>query len=230
MAAFRLAASEGADMIEFDVRLTRDRVFAVQHDRTLKRTAGRRVLLRKKTLEELEKYDVGTWRGPRFRGERIPTLDAVLAWLPAGMGANIEVKTDGDRLRRKEMVHVLVSALRRTKVQHRVLVSSFDHRFLRLLHMHDPAIRLGVLYVPLRDAARRPSVIARRCGARAFICSRAQLRRRHSADAHAHGLTVIAYGVNSAAHLSAVRRRGSDAVITDHPALLIPLLHSGFST
>jgi len=224
MAAFRLAAEAGADMIELDVRMTRDGELVVHHDRRLGRTSDGKGRIRALSLADVRSADAGAWYGRRFRGERIPTLGEVFAVLPRAVGIDIEVKTDGDRRRSALMARTLCRAVHRAHRRESVVISSFDHGFLRRVRRLDPALRLGVLYVPVRDRFRSAAEIARRSGACMFICSRNQLRRRHLREAHEAGLTVAVYGVNTADAASAAARAGVDALISDHPGRILRAL------
>jgi len=224
MAAFRMAAEAGADMIEFDVRMTRDGELVVHHDRRLGRTSDGKGRLRSLSAREVRAADAGAWYGRRFRGERIPLLGEVLAALPRAVGLDIEVKTDGDRRRSGAIARALARAIHGARRREGVIVSSFDHGFLRRLHRLDPALRLGVLYVPVRDRFRSAREIARRSGAAMFICSRNQFRVRHLREARAAGLAVAVYGVNTAGDAAAAARAGVDAVITDHPGRILRAL------
>ena len=94
LAAFNLAWELGADVIEADFYLTADGHIVAHHDETTKRTAGVNRPVAKQTLAELKKHDVGAWKHSRFAGERIPTLQEVLATIPAGRAIFIEIKTD----------------------------------------------------------------------------------------------------------------------------------------
>ncbi|MBP8976492.1 MAG: glycerophosphodiester phosphodiesterase, partial [Bacteroidetes bacterium] len=72
LAAFRMAArAEGIDMIELDVRLTKDNEVIVLHDRTLQRTTTGNGAARKYTLKEIQEYDAGSWFHPSFSSERV---------------------------------------------------------------------------------------------------------------------------------------------------------------
>jgi len=227
MAAFRLANSSGAEMIETDVRLTKDLEFVVHHDRNLGRTTNGRGSVWKRNCSEITHLDAGFWFHPRFAGETVPSLRGVLAWLPPLIGLNIEVKTDGDWRPRSLVARRLCAILAESFTDYRrLLVSSFDHRLLRCIRAVNPFIPIGVLYMAVRDAGRKPSVLAGCCGASAFICSRAQIRKRHVRDAHAHNLDVNCYGVNTQAHLATVVRHGVEGVITDFPARMVHLLRS----
>ena len=220
MAAFHAAVAAHADLIELDVRFTHDMVPVVIHDRTLARTAGRRGAVRDHSLAELRSYDAGRWFHPRFAGEQIPPLSTVLCELPVSMGINIEVKPDGDR----RPLSVLADRLRDELQSHcgrrDVLVSSFDHHFLRAFRRSTPSVPVGVLLHPLRDLVRRSVSIARRLDASYIFCSRSRIRRAMVDAAHAEGVGVGVYTVNTAQALPRLIRYGVDLIFTNHPAAI----------
>jgi glycerophosphoryl diester phosphodiesterase len=61
LAAFRRAIADGAEGIEFDVRLAKDNVPVVIHDADLKRVGARNGSVGEYTSAELGKIDVGSW-------------------------------------------------------------------------------------------------------------------------------------------------------------------------
>jgi glycerophosphoryl diester phosphodiesterase len=93
LAAFRLAWEQGADGIEGDFALSSDGRIVCIHDKDTKRVAGIDFSVSETTLAELQTLDVGAWKGERWRGERIPTLEEVLAIVPAGKKAVLEFKS-----------------------------------------------------------------------------------------------------------------------------------------
>lgn len=220
LAAFRRAVRDGADMIELDVRLSADGEPVVIHDRRLFRTTGARGRVREWTAAELEKLSAGARRGRAWAGERIPRLTTVLRTLPTTIGLNIEVKTDGDRQRSGLMVERLAGLLRSAAGRRDILISSFDHGFLRTFHRRFRSVPVAVLYLAVRDFGRSPLLLARRAGADVFVCSRTQLRTRWIRKAHAGGIRVLVYGVNTVRQLAVLLRRGVDGVMTDYPARL----------
>jgi glycerophosphoryl diester phosphodiesterase len=223
MAAFRKALEAGADMIELDVRMTVDRHIVVHHDRSLGRTSDGRGRVATKTLRELRTLDAGSWFSRSFRNERIPTLAEVLEELPHSLGINIEAKRDGLE-NAQAFEDSLLRLIRKARRIDSVVVSSFDHVFLRRLHLLAPSLVLGVLYVPVRDRFRRVKSLARHAGASVFVCSRNQLRVRHVREAHANAIHIAVYGINSGADLDIAKGKGVDAVITDYPERILPLL------
>lgn len=217
LAAISLAIDKGADMIEVDVRLTRDFFLVVHHDRNVRRTTNGKGNIWDLTLDELRRLDAGSWFSPRFGRERIPTLRQVMELLPDHVTINIEMKTDGDPRTRIALEEASILAVLEKRFEDRAIISSFDHKFLKRVHSLYPAITTGALYVPVRDARKSPSRLARNLGVHAFICSRTQVRPRLVVDAHEHDLIVGCYTINTAAHLEAMLALNVDAIITDNP-------------
>jgi glycerophosphoryl diester phosphodiesterase len=92
LASACMAWEQGADALEVDVHLTRDGRLAVIHDPDTRRTAGTSLRVGESTLDELKQLDVGAWRGRVFAGERISSLEEILATVPDGKRVFIELK------------------------------------------------------------------------------------------------------------------------------------------
>jgi glycerophosphoryl diester phosphodiesterase len=121
LAAFRLAWERGVKAIELDVHLTRDGELIVSHDGDTKRTTGTPGAIKESTLEELRRLDAGRWKGPRWEGEKLPTLGEALATMPEGARCFIEVKVG------PESVPALVKAVRASgKRPEQLVVISFN--------------------------------------------------------------------------------------------------------
>ena len=87
-AAFALAVSDGADMIEFDVRLSSDGVPVVFHDNRTGRTAKRNLAVARTPAARL--------RAVRLKnGEKLPFLADVLEIVGGIVPVNIESKASG---------------------------------------------------------------------------------------------------------------------------------------
>jgi glycerophosphoryl diester phosphodiesterase len=86
--AVRLALSLPADMIEIDIRKSRDNVLYVMHDKDTGRTADRDINIEQSTSGEIALVRLKN-------GEPIPTLDDVLRLVGGRVGLNIEIKSDG---------------------------------------------------------------------------------------------------------------------------------------
>ncbi|MEQ9143083.1 MAG: glycerophosphodiester phosphodiesterase family protein [Parvibaculaceae bacterium] len=113
--AFRNAIKAGADGIELDVHLTRDKVLVVHHDESLKPAIARgkngewltrpTPRIKDLTFEELQAYDVGRLRTgagyaarypeqEAFDGARVPSLEAVIDLVKREAGPSFVVYTE----------------------------------------------------------------------------------------------------------------------------------------
>jgi glycerophosphoryl diester phosphodiesterase len=96
LAAFKLAIEQGADGIEADFHLSKDGHVVCLHDADTQRVAGKKLLAKEAPFEELRLLDVGSWKGPQWKGERMPTLEEVLAAVPDGKRIYIELKSSSE--------------------------------------------------------------------------------------------------------------------------------------
>jgi glycerophosphoryl diester phosphodiesterase len=154
MEAFRLGIEAGADGIELDVHLTADGQLAVIHDDTLERTTDRTGAVRDLSMDAIREADAGAMftrpddDGFPFRGKglTVPTLDEVLAWLPADVALVVEVKAAA-------AADAVVAAVRDHPVRAsgRLAVISFDERAIERVRELDPEIRTGYLLVPTQQ-------------------------------------------------------------------------------
>jgi glycerophosphoryl diester phosphodiesterase len=90
--AFKEAIRLGVHMIEFDVFKTKDGALVVIHDKTLDRTTNGSGKVADFTLAEIKSLDAGSWKGPEFFGEKVPTFDEVLQIMPRNIWLNIHLK------------------------------------------------------------------------------------------------------------------------------------------
>jgi len=229
--SFRRALDLGADALELDVHLTRDRQIVVSHDGDGRRMAGVPRAIAASTLDEVRGWDAG-WgfraadgsRPFAGRGVRMPALEEVLAELP-GVVINVDLKPRSD-----DLVEAFVALLRRRRDEGRVIAASFHHANLvglrRRFFAGETALgRREVLQLlvlpaalwsrlPLRGtAAQLPTRVGPlKLTTPAFIarCKAARLR-------------VDFWTVNRPAEAQALAALGVDGVMTDDPAAICPL-------
>ena len=75
LAAIRLGAEMGFRGVEFDVMLAGDGTPVLIHDETLERTTGVKGEVARTSWAELAQLDAGSWKGEKWRGERIPSFE-----------------------------------------------------------------------------------------------------------------------------------------------------------
>src|SRR4051812_27528259 len=93
IASYKLAIEQGADGFEGDYWLNADGQILDLHDADTKRVAGQKLSITKDSFKELRALDIGSSKDPKWRGERIPTLEEVLDVVPAGKTVFLELKS-----------------------------------------------------------------------------------------------------------------------------------------
>lgn len=151
LASFQMALDQGVDGIELDVRFTKDRVLVVCHDATIRRTSNGKGYVQDYTLEEIRKFDFGSWYGPEFAGEKIPTLEETFEFLQnEDILLNVEIK-NGPVLD-EGMEEELLRLIEKYQFNDRILVTAFNHLSLQKVHELDPNIKIGfILHTNLID-------------------------------------------------------------------------------
>jgi len=125
LGSFKLGYEQEADAVELDIHLSKDGRLVVLHDFDTARVAGVHAKVEDRTLEELRKLEIGQWgrwKGSAF-SEKMPTLEEVLALVPAGRRLFVEIKCQGSASAtarcRDQLVPELVRVLRQHPVQAR---------------------------------------------------------------------------------------------------------------
>ncbi len=226
LASFELAVrAPGIDMVELDVRLTKDEEVIVLHDRTLQRTTTGNGIARKYTLDELKNYDAGSWFDPAFKAERIPTLKEVFGLVGASRWVDVEIKSEPmDAKRRSLVLERVLSVVDESAMSDSVFFSSFDHHLVADLKRIRPGVVTGVLYNFFRDFGRSPSKLARRANSSVFICAKGELQHSMIGDAHAHGIAVYVYTLNSVKDAQKMIQLGVDGIISDNADDIVSLV------
>lgn len=126
------ALEHGIDGIELDIRLTRDGVAVVTHDKDLRRIAGNNRKIESVLSKELR--DI-----PLRRGSTIPELDEVTSNVPPPMLFDIEIKD-------VEAFYAVAKKLRTSKtLRDRTIISSFHKDVIELVEKEIPDVRKFLL-------------------------------------------------------------------------------------
>jgi glycerophosphoryl diester phosphodiesterase len=141
--AYELALKEGADGLECDIRLSRDGEIVCVHDRTLNRTSNGRGTVSALSLEELKKFDYGSWHRHRQPAELL-VLDQLLELVKS---ANVQlfVETKHPVRYRNEVERKLVEALKRHELDSQIVMMSFSPTAVKAFREQAPDIRTVLL-------------------------------------------------------------------------------------
>lgn len=121
LASFQLGWRE-TTTCELDIQPTSDGRLLVIHDDSTRRTTGIDFKVAKHPLSELRQLDAGSWKGARWRGEKLPPLEEVIAAMPTKKQLLIEIKSG------PEVIPELARVIRVSGREKRVLLHSFSYR------------------------------------------------------------------------------------------------------
>ena len=236
--AMRKAVEEGANALEFDVHLTRDKVLVVAHDPKLGRVSEGPGRISRMTREEVQRVDAAYWWVPgkvvdhdaseyplrgRHAGDpslRIPTVEEVLDEFPA-LPLTIEIKA-------MRAARPLVELLRARGRGDVTVTAYLDHRLWPVRRAGagvglSPALgglawfrlRLLLRIPPRRSRYQRIQVPPKIWGI-TFLDTRGRFVRA----AHRAALKVDAWTIDDASEMDRVIDLGVDGIMTDSPSVL----------
>lgn len=129
------AMALGVDMVEVDVRLSRDYVPVIFHNAQLTPIASCPRGLCELTVSELKELDVGRWRGLEFRGERILTLDETLDLVQGRMPINLDIKVPA-------AIVPVIARIQRRRMIDEVVLSGCSWAHVRLVRRLEPQLHV----------------------------------------------------------------------------------------
>ena len=242
LAAFARAKADGADGIEFDVRLAADGVPVCVHDAGLRRTALRPGRVSDFTSDELAGVDVGTWfnrRNParardEYAREGVPTLARVLE-LYGGRFRALYVELKCGRGEAERLARAAVEVISaRGQMARRFRVASFDLRALAEVHRLAPELRTAALFERRLGrphiSARELIALARGCGASELALHRSLATPRRIRAAREAKLPVVVWTADESRWAATAAYWGFRAVITNHPARLRAALDAALAS
>ncbi|MFC3505529.1 glycerophosphodiester phosphodiesterase family protein [Micromonospora krabiensis] len=217
LVAQEIARRGGADWIENDVQPSKDGIPFILHDGTVDRTTDGTGNIRDLTAAQIKALDAGSWFGPQYVGERVPTLAEQLADLRT-RGGNLLLEIKGKHSR--DEVATIIQVIRDERMMSRVFVQSFEVDALRYTYELAPELPLGLLRSSL-DAD--PVAVAKDLHLTAYNPDGNALLARPEvvAELHTAGVAVMAWTVDSAGLWQRLERIGTDGVITNRAAELV---------
>lgn len=211
--SFILASRLGADGIELDVHITKDKQVVVCHDHEINRTSNGTGAIADYTLEELRQFDFcyPTTFGNRFAGTKISTLGEVYdAVKHTDMIVNVELKYMSAQ---PEGVALTLAVTEKHGMKNRVIYSSFAHNGL----VEAKRLDSTCVVAPLYGSMENPCEAALAYGASALHPAYGDtLIPGYIDEAHSKGLRVHPYTVNIAEDMLKLIVLGADALITNY--------------
>lgn len=215
MASFELAEQLGADYIELDVRLSKDGELVVIHDVNLDRTTNGTGFVDDYTVNELRRFDAGSFFDPGYSGETISTLEEVLDRFGGRIGLLIETK---DPERYPGLERKLAEELKRHRGLKDIMLQSFDFDSSKRMHELLPDVPVAVLVHEDKYPLSGDMLDELASYASYINCKVDQLDWKAVADIHKRGGKVMAWTVRTEKDMKRAKKLGVDGIITDYPA------------
>jgi glycerophosphoryl diester phosphodiesterase len=219
MPAFEACVALGYRYLETDVRVTADGVLVAFHDPTLERTTDRAGRIEQLPWSEVATARIGG-RAPLVRLE-----DLLGAW--PDVRFNLDVKAAG-------ALAPLVRLVRRLKIVDRLCLASFsDARVAAARRLLGPSLCTslgprGVAALRLSSYSPRAAGLVRMAAGCAqvplHLGGRALVDERFVTAAHARGLQVHVWTVDTGEDVATLLDLGVDGIMTDRPAMLREVL------
>ncbi|HEY7316999.1 MAG TPA: glycerophosphodiester phosphodiesterase family protein [Candidatus Binatia bacterium] len=214
--AFEKAIEADADMIELDCQQTRDGHIVVFHDERLRRTTGASGNVRSKSLEQLKQLDVGLWKKKSFKGERVLTLEEVLALIVGRVGLCLDIKQFNGSQPGIEIK--LLFTLSHYDYLDQTIFSSFNYQCLERVREFAPEARIGLIVA--KGIKEDPFAAAERLGAGSVHVQKEIVTRPFLEKAWDAGLDVHVWTVNNAHEIAKFAALGVQGVVSDYPEKL----------
>lgn len=232
LASFQQAIDDGADGIEFDVRLARDEVPVVIHDSTLQRTAGFSGRVGRYSSQELSKIGVGSWFNQKhpskarreFSQETVPALPAALEYLRDFKGLiYLEMKCSKDTY--APLVESVASIVEGSGMMDRIVIKSFKLEALERLRKRLPKAHIAVLFSPKITNFIKPR---NRLITKALELQANEISLHYSLatpkavrEAADYGFPVTIWTADHPAWVKRAENLGIHAIVTNNPSRLL---------
>jgi len=214
MISFKEAQKAGADGIELDVQLSRDKELVVIHDPTVDRTTDGSGSVRELTLDQLKQLNAAH-QSKTVDFAPIPTLRDVMEWL-AGTDLLLNIELKNAVYPYEGMEEKVIDLIREYDMEERVILSSFNHYSLVYCHRLAPDIETAPLY---SEGLYMPWVYAESIRAKSIHPKFRAAPNEIIEQCQQAGIAVRPYTVNRKGEMKRLFRVGCSAFITDDPNL-----------
>ena len=211
IAALEQAIRDGAPIAEIDVQQLSDGTLIVMHDSNFKRTAGEDVCVWDAEAELLQHLEVGDRFSAAYRGEKIPTLEEMLACAKGRICLMIELKYTGQEEHLEEEVISLLAAYDMTE---ECIIGSMNKGILQTVKELDPEISTVYIAHDLDETEYDLDY------ADSYSIEGKNLTADMVDAIHYTGKAVYGWTANSSAAMAWIEGTGADGVITDDVRLL----------
>lgn len=240
LAAFQKAIEEGADGLEFDVRIAKDGVPIVFHDATLRRIAKRNIKVINFTAQEMQNLEVGNWfnlkypkkADPKFSRETVPTLAQFFDFLGDYQGLlYLELKCKEAEI--PALVKNVTEIVRKSKLFPNLIIKSFKLKAVAETNKILPEVRTAALFAPqiMTILQKQTHLIdkAKECQADELSLHFSLATQKIVESAENQGLPTVIWTADHPVWVKRASEIGLKAIITNNPARLLAKRYEFFN-
>ena len=209
--AFKLAFEQNADGVEFDTYQHESGII-VFHDRTLARRARETGFLLDTPWHSLKTMNIGD-------GERIPTLNETLRCVPENKWCNIEIKHLNNI---DSWVKEVKNAVQHSGINiDKLLISSFNHHWLKAISNQWPDIKIGALTASYELDC---TASAKTLGAYSVNIALDAVDKQFVQTSQQDGFDVFVYTVDEPRDMLMLKAWGVNGIFTNVPDVALRVL------
>lgn len=208
--AFRAGCENGAEVVECDIHLTKDKKLVVIHDGTLNRTTNGKGWVKDYTFEELRQLDAGD-------GEKIPTLEEVIETVFSyKKKLIIEIKAEDENIA-EELTNAFISFLSsRQEIIPRIYLHSFWHSVVKRMKQQFPDLKTFLILMAGLSAEQIFQLLLD-ANANGASIEQDYISPKLVELAHAHNLELNAWLLNDEYAFEKMKKMEVDGLITNYP-------------
>lgn len=211
VAAAKLAWQVGADAVEVDLHLASDNRVVIIHDKDTKRTCpGKNLVVKTTPSMVLRDLDAGSWKDPKFKGEKIPYLTEIVATVPDGKTLVAEIKCGS------EIIPHLRREIERSGKLEQIVFISFGWETIRDLKKEFPQNKCYWLSGSKADARKKLNEVAE-AGLDGVNLHYQAISDDLIAAAKELNLEVLAWTVDDPAEAKRLTALGVNKITTNRP-------------
>jgi glycerophosphoryl diester phosphodiesterase len=207
--AIHRALSLPVDMIEIDIRKSRDNDLFVMHDKMTGRTAGKDINIERATSDEISRIRLNN-------GEPVPTLTDVIKAVAGSAGLNLEIKSDGAGL-------LVAEYFASSDYDGYVLLSSFKETEVLAVRRALPSMPTSIIF-DVFTVREVPSY--KEQGYRIVILRKKTVSEKLVDACHKQGIDIYVWTVDDEEEMRKFITWGVDGIYSNRPSVLKKLLQS----
>lgn len=213
------AIAKHAPIVEMDLRLTLDNVLILLHDPTVDRTSDGKGAVVEKSLEEAQKLDAGSWKDPKYKGEKIPRVEDIAATCRDKAIMMLDLKCTGlgkSLLELKQKLNFPADQW---------ILAPWEIAEGAALRQYLPDVPMILLHGKIPDEKFDDAFFShmKQTGFSAFSINWQVITQAFIDAAHKNGMKIYVWTVNDAPDVAGAAMAGADGIITDDVAATMKL-------